>query len=188
MASKITSHLVLSALMMIASISTASGDQSLPTRTASELLSLSVTPDNTTYHVGQPIRFRIQVTNKSSYDASVFDQNPALLVGLVIKDENGTMLSTVGYNLNQCKSICSMDIGAGATSTASWDGSEWFDLSRWGYAIGKPGTYSIEVYPRLDGLYWLANAPASHDGPDVGRLAPDVHPVPSNSITIHVTS
>jgi hypothetical protein len=148
---------------------------------------LSIAADKTIYQVGEPVRLRIELTNVSPGDAVVYAQNPVMVAKLEVADANGHRLTSDGYNVLPCKTICSFVIHPKSTWTAkSPNGGEWFDLRRWGYALTTPGLYTIIAYPNIAGVYPLSGHETGEVHAPWGHIVPDANPMPSNTVRVQL--
>lgn len=121
--------------------------------------------DRFVYHLGDPIRLRLTLTNKSSDQLYIGHSPPPFaLVDLQIFDSSGRPLPHGEPHFPPPKglragigSILSSDLPPGRPVIIDFSDpemnsrrTEWADVKYWGYAIKKPEAYTLVATPKIE--------------------------------------
>ena len=111
------------------------------------------------YQVGEPIKLRLTLINKSSEELFVPGDAPYGLVNLAVFDFRGRPLPPTGWRGIICgcggvPSGTTLDPGKPLVAwfddpESHWTLREWADIRLWGYNIKQPGTYTLVATPNI---------------------------------------
>jgi hypothetical protein len=142
-----------------------------PARASARGVHLRIETDRPTYHVGDTIRVRLTLQNRSGAAVEYNSQPPIVQARLRVLDAAGVPVppgpSRAAQDLPSTRPVT---IAAGQKSTLRWLDREWLSLEDWGYDLRTPGRYTIVGVPGVAG-------PA---------LTPDYETVRSNRATITI--
>lgn len=100
------------------------------------------------------VRLMVQLTNESRQPYRIIYTLPWYMVDVTVKDDRGERIPPVtSPRGGRIWFENHIDLKAGQTQILrAPDHSEWLDLSDWGYRINKPGRYTIEAAPTVQGF------------------------------------
>ncbi|MFY9719234.1 MAG: hypothetical protein WAK16_06260 [Candidatus Cybelea sp.] len=114
------------------------------------LLQIKLETKQRTYRPNEPIELRVSIINRTSHRYLLECGPPYDICRLTVRGENGISVRSSGawgYSNNQ---IGSWDFPPGTTRVDAFPnpnghgGLEWAELTRWGYDLQKPGTYTLQ--------------------------------------------
>jgi hypothetical protein len=113
---------------------------------------LQIETDRSTYSVGDPIRVRLKLKNRSEYPL-YYERglNYILMADLRLHDANGQEVLRAVHRVRGEGSGPRVALPGGAErQIMHWldvPDPEWLNLRDWGYELRAPGTYTISGFP-----------------------------------------
>jgi hypothetical protein len=131
----------------------------------SGIFELRLEPERAVYRIGDPIRLRVTLFNRTQQDYFAFSYPPYDLSKLRILSDDGHLLaqrSIPGFAMARSTSMPSLlEFPAGKALDEypdprdSWKPKEWFRC--WGYDLDHPGDYTITAIPTVGAFQRLPN-------------------------------
>jgi hypothetical protein len=124
-----------------------------------------IASDRLVYHLGDPIRLRLTLTNKSTDQLYIGNSPPPFgLVDLQVLDSGGRPLPHGSTPQIRCTSgvlgfsqSLSWNLSPGKPVVIGfydlenhWQHTDWANVRCWGYSINEPGTYTLIAIPKIE--------------------------------------
>jgi hypothetical protein len=101
------------------------------------LFTIRLEADKQAYRLGEPIKLRASITNVSGQPYSILYWPPPAMLPLLILDSHGTQVSPTTHGVIE-RISGSYQLAPGETVSLGW-----VEISRYGYALIQPGSYTI---------------------------------------------
>lgn len=111
-----------------------------------------IASDRLVYHLGDPIRLRLTLTNKSADQLYVGNGPPFALVDLQVLDSGGRRLPHGSAPLKGCMPLSSSHVPQPPAnlSPGKPDVIGWANINCWGYRLNEPGSYTLIATPKIE--------------------------------------
>ena len=115
-------------------------------------VSLVIQAQRASYHVGDPVVIRVGLTNTSATPITLDEETPWGGSVLLITDGSGAPIATASHKDSAAPAeVHTITIDPKQTVWLSWNSKDYWPLDHWGYALDKPGTYTIIGLPSVVG-------------------------------------
>lgn len=145
--------LIVAAMVLPQPIWSASLQPTLPPQppVKARIISVRIAADRSIYGVGESIKIRTTLINRSTHELNVDRAPPYALVKLEIFDAERTVAPSASPFCDGCiNSAIGLALPPGKPvvvgffdSYNHWAPAEWADIRHWGYDIKRPGSYTI---------------------------------------------
>jgi TonB family protein len=149
------------ALLLPLSAQSAAADHGNLIRSNSAIVA-RIASDRLVYHLGDPIRVRLTLTNKSTDQLYIGHSPPPFaLVDLQLLDLSGRPLPHGGTPSIRCMNgrlqMLSWNLSPGKPVVIGfydpenhWQHTDWADVKCWGYRVNEPGSYRLIATPQIE--------------------------------------
>lgn len=118
------------------------------------VFSIHLEADKAAYAPGESVRLRVTITNIGSESYRIAVQPPSGLTELIVRDQNGAIVRSTGRYIAPWRTSAP-EVAAGANFVPKYipngqgPGTQWEDITRWGYNLIDPGTYTIVAISKI---------------------------------------
>jgi|SRR5579862_1825390 len=154
------------AVLLCAAVLTAQAPN-LPVR--SGIIFARIETNKSTYHLGEAIKLRLTLINKSGQHIFIWPSAPYAMSNLKVFDAKGKPLPSTGSEGEICPAGCgghpyTIKLDPGKSMVIQfddrhnhWELRQWADIKRWGYTIKQLGSYTLIASP--DVAAYVAGGP-----------------------------